>query len=267
MDRAKAAIQQQMDVLNGKYDKLTDHGKSGTTAAGEAGAKAEQAKAPPAGQVPVKPDDSKQHSRVQDPGWKYFYDANDRLILPNHGRINSALFSNDPIINRGYFVVDTMVHVGLQQTGGVLLSDTRMQIVDSVSGDTLLDGFLYQIAYIPSTLPGYAGMIQAYLDIPPASVGGIRNTIGSPFLNGMQAASDTGQATEVWFYAAAPLFDSNGASVIPPGGVQVTAVMGVAQSLPVPAISRRGLAALAILLAGAATLAIWRRSTIRRSQS
>ena len=47
IDRATAAIAQQMEALNRKYDKLTDHGKSKTvnTAAGEAEAKKERDKA------------------------------------------------------------------------------------------------------------------------------------------------------------------------------------------------------------------------------
>ena len=266
-DRAKAAIQKQMDVLNGKYDKLTKHGTSGTTADGEAKAKEEQAKAPPAGNAPSKADDSKEHGRADNQQRSYFDGPSQGLAIIGPGLINSAMHPYDPIIGRGKVLVDSLVLVGLQASGGVLLSDTRLQIVDAATQDTLLDGFVFQVASIPSTLPGYAGMIQAYLDIPPASVGGIKNTIGSPFLNGMQAASDAGQLTRVWFYAAAPLFDGSGACVIPPGGVPVSTVVGVAEPPPVPGLSRWGPGALAVLLAGAAAAAIRRRRSIRPTGS
>jgi hypothetical protein len=89
----------------------------------------------------------------------------------------------------------------------VLLADVPIKIFDGFTGDTLLDGYLLQVAYMPSTLAGYPGMIQGYLDIPPQWARGIRNTIGSPFLNNLQAASNLGMQTTVWIFPSAPLFD------------------------------------------------------------
>ena len=63
-NRATDGILKQMDTLNGKYDKLTEHGTSDDidTAEGETQAKEEQDKAPKAGDEPKKPDESEQDS-------------------------------------------------------------------------------------------------------------------------------------------------------------------------------------------------------------
>ncbi|OGF09259.1 MAG: hypothetical protein A2W00_07345 [Candidatus Eisenbacteria bacterium RBG_16_71_46] len=254
MKRAIDAIKQQMDVLNDKYDDLTEHGSSPTvdTPTGETKAKEEQAKAPPAGSAPVEPDPSKQESESH--GMRMDFDEpTQKLVCGGFGIIDVTRTPFDPIYNRGRIALDSLIHVGTQLNGTIRLSDTRLQIIDMQNGDTLMNAYLLEPAYMPSHAPGYTAMIQGYLDVPPAWAGGVRNTINSPFLSGMQAASDAGWPTTAWIYTQAPLFDANGEPVIPPSGVPVTVVLGVGPAA-VPAMPPWGVVGGLLLALGVAEL-------------
>jgi hypothetical protein len=69
-----------------------------------------------------------------------------------------------------------------------------------MSDDVLMDAFLYELAFTPSSLPGFNGMIQGYLAIPPESAGGTNNAIGSEFLADMQSDSVNNPATRFWYF-------------------------------------------------------------------
>jgi len=138
----------------------------------------------------------------------------------------------DSIIGRGKFQVDPLIAIGPMDNGSIHLSDTEVQIVDNLTGDTLLNAFLLEVAYMPSTLPGFTGMIQGYIDIPPDFAGSIYDTIVSEFLQGMSAQRDKNGLPMLWFYANQPLFDSAGNSLISETGV--TGNLKLAISIPEP---------------------------------
>lgn len=165
----------------------------------------------------------------------------------------------DPILNRGRIVFGPLLFVGTQPDGTIRLADTDVQILDTQTGDTLMHAYLLEAAYMPPNVEGYAGMIQGYLDVPPVWAGGVRNTIGSPFLSGMQVASETGWQTTAWIYTRSPLFDANGDPAVPPSGVAATVAIGVAPQAPaaLPALPRWGVVAVLLLVLG--VLVLWRR--------
>ena len=99
-------------------------------------------------------------------------------------------------------------------------------------GDVLMDAVLYELTYMPSTVPGYAGMIQGGLDIPPVFAGGINNTLNSTFLDAMVTASAVGEPTMFWFFADEALFDNEGGSLIPLTGI--TGAFEFAVGVPEP---------------------------------
>lgn len=254
---ARDAIRQQMDTLAGKYDKLTNHGRSEevNTAEGEEEAKKERDKAPEAGESSKEPDPSQPSSGVGEPPQppekaphssgsgeetRTFFDKDMYQLSFEEGRLlNFASNPSDPILNRGEVWIDPMVLIGVQENGTISLSDTRLRIIDFMNGDMLLDGFLLEIAYMPSSSTGFSRRIQAYLDIPPDWAGGINNTIGSDFLAGMQAASEAsnGYLPMFWFYADQDLFSEDGQSLIPDTGVTGTLTLGLAIPDPRPPIS------------------------------
>ena len=229
--RACDAIQQQMQEISDKYDMLTDHGTSQTvnTAQGVAATKAEQPKAPPAGGEGETPDDDKQNSRMDDPQQAFFDASSQRLHFPIGQPIDGAFTPLDPIVGRGRFEIEPMVVIGAQEDSTVLLSDARFRIRDVLNFDPLLDGFLLQVAYLPARPGRHPDMIQAYLDVPPAFAHGVNNTIGSPFLEAMQAADGANETTMVWIYPSAPMFDAGarGICIVPPSGVPYTMTVGI----------------------------------------
>jgi hypothetical protein len=165
-----------------------------------------------------------------------FFDNSEQKLYLNEGLVlNTASNPADTILGRGEVHIDPIVLVGVQENGTVLLSDTRLRIIDNVNGGALLDGFILEVAYMESTLPAFAGMIQGYLDVPPAWAGGINNTIGSEFLAGTQAVSEAGDRNRlpmVWFFADQELFDEQGESLIPTTGVSGKLILGTAVHLP-----------------------------------
>ncbi len=246
---ARAAILRQMGVLADSYDRLTNHGTSATvnTLQGIQQAIQNHFVAPPAGLLPREPDPARSscaayggtHGLFEEFGWL--------LQIPGPGLINETRDPGDPIVGRGMIEVDPFIVIGAQENGTVLLSDTYLRILDQPTGEELLDGYLTEAAYMPGILPGYPGMIQAYLEIPPAWALGIVNPIGSPFLAGMEAAALAGETTMAWLHSPVPMFDPLGSSLMPPEGVPLTPMLGVASpasgAVDPPGTARPGLAA------------------------
>jgi hypothetical protein len=253
-DNAAASLFKQWSDIGEDYDKYTDHGKNdvkdpGTgkpidTDTGVSKAEADQTKAAAAGSNPSSPDLTQPHaSTAPDPATVSFDPTTSRLSFGGDLLVNFTNDPTDPIIGRGQFQIDPMVLIGPTGNGAVHLSDTEVRIVDVPTGATLLDGYLDQVAYMPSTLPGFAGMIEGDLDILPDYVGGINDTIGSPFLQGLDAARTAGTPTAVWFYADQALFDAQGDSLTAGSDVGGSLKMGVPNPEP-STLAPAGLAAL-----------------------
>ncbi|MHC4396914.1 MAG: hypothetical protein ACYS1A_14800 [Planctomycetota bacterium] len=223
-----AALAQQMDEINAKYDKLTGHGSNDdpNSAEGVAGTIAEVEKAQQAGTMAADANsDANSTGKCTIPVG--FDDQN--LIFSGPGLITYTGDPCDPLNGQGEINIGGIIPIGLQENRTILLSDTHINITDPCSGETLLDAFIFEIAYMESTRPGYAGMIQGYLDVPPAWAGGTNNIIGSPFLESIQAACDSNEPTTFWFFANEPLFDERGLCIIPPEStVSGEVVLGVA---------------------------------------
>ena len=237
MDRAMKAITQQMDTLSAKYDNLTDHGAKDTpdTDAGVAGAIAERNRAGRAGSTARAPEDSQAKAKT-DKNHSIYFDPDDGLLgFSGNLVLTSANDPADPVAGYGRLEIGPMVLIGLQDNGTVHLSDTSLHILDPDTGEPLMDGFLYEMAYMESDEPGTAGMLQGYLDIPPAAAGGVDNFIDSPFLDDMLAACTAGQQTTFWAYVDQPLFDPLGNPLL---GVDDRALatyeLGVGAPIPEP---------------------------------
>jgi hypothetical protein len=219
-----------MSTLSAKYDSLTNHGKSPTVDAdtGTKEALKERDKAPGAGSNSWRPDNNKPFAAISGP--TLLYDsATDVLTFSGPLLFDTALDPTDPILGAGEAIVGPIITIGPQLNGTVHLSDATFDIIDAASGDTLLTAFLFELAYMPSSLPGFPGMIQGYLDIPPPFAAlGVANTIGSSFLDGLQQASLAGEPTGFWFYANQPVFDAEGLPVLGEGGTTGRLIAGVA---------------------------------------
>ena len=212
--RAIMALEDQRKILSDKYDLLTMNGTSKTVNAeqGEALALAER-DAPPPGGLPGRPYTSRQWGfTAPDPARVFFDPLTDRLSLGGDVLITDTANPLDPIRGRGAFEFDPMLVIGPAANGSIHLADTAFRIRDTFTGDLLLNGYLLEIGYLPSTLPGFAGMLQGFLDIPPLFAGGISNTIASQLLDAFAAGSLAGDAPTVWFFADQPLFDPGGHS-------------------------------------------------------
>ncbi|MBN1508833.1 MAG: hypothetical protein JW955_18435 [Sedimentisphaerales bacterium] len=252
----RGAILDQMDKLGEKYDQLTHHGlcdnaNTPDNETGVAQAIAEREKPPEASSTPATPagDGQQQSEQPQQPeetGKKdkdYSYtpgkgpgtvrfDEEQQYLIFNEGEPTPITWSGDPldpILGRGAVSIDPMIRIGPLDNGSIWLSDTRLRIIDSADPEnTLMTAFVFEIAYIPPPRwPGSIGVIQGYLDIPPEWAGGINNTIDSPFLSNLQAASTAGEMTTFWFYPDQDLFNQNGQSLVSGTGVQGTLVLGV----------------------------------------
>ncbi len=201
LGKIKDSIKQQMQAVSDYFDKLTEHGKSTTvdTATGVAETKKHHNKAPNAGDKQQAPNNQAPNAG-SDNGQSLYDPQHETLIFQGHAPINHANSPADPIISRGEIAVGPMILIGHLPNGALLLSDTRLQVLDRFSSDVLMDAFLFELAFTPSSLPGFNGMIQGYLAIPPESAGGTNNTIGSPFLAAMQQDSTNNPATRFWYF-------------------------------------------------------------------
>lgn len=237
-NRGTGSIKQQMDISVAKFDRVTNKGNNDLvdpttgkvvdTPAGIAMTRAEWAKAPPAGQAPGKPAENKpQAATAPDPARVFFDQTTSRLSFGGDLDLKYTSTALDPITERGLLQVDSLIAIGPLENGGIHLSDTVLRIIDQQSNETLLIAYLLQVAYLPSSLPGFSGMMQGFLDIPPDFAEGIRNTIGSEFLAAMSAASARGEQTSFWFFADQPLFDQRGDSLIGQTGVSGSAKIGI----------------------------------------
>jgi len=261
LDRIKDAIEKQGEELGKKYDKLTDHGESTTvdTAKGVAETKKERNKATGAGDEKKEKDDTKTSSWIGDPPWVQYDSSLDRLVFGGDMIIDGAADPTDALIGLGRVEIDPIIIIGLQENGTIHLSDTHLRIFDDVTDDLLMDAFLFELAYMDSNLDGFAGMIQCFLDVPPAFAEGTDNTIGSTFLTDIQAAADAGDDTTFWFYTTTALLDSLG-DPVPAGGTgappgvsavvysPITGSMKLAVAVPTPTAIMAGLILLPITL-------------------
>jgi hypothetical protein len=225
---AMTSLAQQMDEVNAKYDKLTSDGTSEdpNSAEGVAGAISEVEKAQQAGTMAADANpDANSTSKCTIP---VGFDGLN-LIFSGPAVISHTGDPCDPLNGQGEINIGGIIPVGLQENRTILLSDTHINITDIGSGEKLLDAFIFEIAYMESTRPGYAGMIQGYLDVPPEWAGGTNNVIGSTFLEDIQAACDSNEQTTFWFFANEPLFDAKGQCIIAPEStVNGEVVLGVA---------------------------------------
>jgi len=214
-DAAQKEILRQATVLGNKYDDVTDHGLNDigsidTAQKGVDEALAERDKAPAAGSSPSSPDPSKKHaSTAPDPATLTYDEASRALGFGGDLLLQYGSDPLDPLLGRGVVSIDAMLLIGLSDNGSYHLTDTELHITDSVTGMELLKAYIFEPAYMASTLPGFAGMIEGYLDIPPAFTGDVNNFIGSSLLDGL--------GTGFWFYLNDPLFDSNGNVLIASG--------------------------------------------------
>ena len=230
----------QLNTLNEKYDELTDHGrgksndpKSGkfldtnTGTAEDAGGKRQGAEGRSTGRCTnsAKPWGARHSTRRSSSS----YESEHARIWRRPGTHVGLRNPADSVLGRGRVQIDPIVVIGLQENGKIHLSDTASGSGWSrTTAGVLMDAFLFELAYMPSSLPGFAGMIQGHLDIPPPFAGGINNTIGSDYITAMQAASLAGEPTTFWFFVERPLFDAQGMFLIGNEAVVGSLKFGVA---------------------------------------
>ncbi|MHB9071755.1 MAG: hypothetical protein ACYC54_15455 [Sedimentisphaerales bacterium] len=234
LDAAWAAIVQQMDVVNDKFDKITDHGanEDPNTAKGVEEAQKEKANAANSGDTNVVPrTDSNSPSGTGMGGAST--DPNGKLQIPMPIPLSDSNNPLDPINGRGQAKIDKMIVIGTQNNNTLHLSDTNINIIDSMDPSVnLMEAFIFNICYRPSNRQGFAGMIQGYLDIPPSIYGGgVNNTIGSPWLNKMQTSADQGEYMCFWFYSLNEMFDENGNWLLGPAMAQGQLVLGIGKEI------------------------------------
>jgi len=212
LNRATNSISDQSDTLNKKYDDLTKHGTSDkiNTQQGINMAKKERDKAPAAGGNALQP--KKPIAGTNDPPLVRYDSITDKL----HFELPSPLiFTNsgasDAILG-AYVSIDPLQVIGVQENGSMHLGTSEMKVTKD--GITVLHGYLWEMAYMPSSMDSFAGMIQGYLDIPPAFTGeGIINDIGSIFLDDYQKILDTETdflKSTFWFFTDQGIFDNSG---------------------------------------------------------
>lgn len=236
-EAAENAIKMQTGILNEKYDKITAHGKGPNatplpgldTETGKTFAKAER-DGVLSGLDSLVPNSHQDYGGINDPISVSLDFDRSSLSFGGDSLLDLALSPMDSILGRGRVQLDPVIWIGLAENGTVHLSDTTLQIFDNTTGDLLMDAFVFNLYYMPSSLPGFPGMIQGGLDIPPDFAGGIHNSIGSDFLAGMQSASAGGAQTGLWFFPKRGLFDSRGTSQFNGESITGTLIIG----LPTP---------------------------------
>lgn len=215
LKKAEKGIFDQIDTLNKKYDDLTKHGTSQTvnTSQGKQMAKKELGLASAAGSNPFIPDSNSALAGTADPPRVTFDPDTGLLTFDFSGSPLdfSSAGPGDPILG-SIISLSPLQLIGPQENGTIHLATSELNV--SKDGSDVLHGYLVEAAYMPSTLPGFAGMIQGYLDVPPAFTGaGINNTIGSGFLSDYQAQFDdevSAKRSTLWFYTDQMLFDNSG---------------------------------------------------------
>jgi hypothetical protein len=225
---ATLSIKRQMRFLGEVLDIFTEHGTSETctSTAAESLALGKWAKAPPAGATQKTQDPTKKKVKGAPVDRFMYLDPDGLLAFSGAGTIVETTDPADPILGRGRVTLEPFVVIGPLEDGSTYLSDTRLMILDTPTGDTLLVGYVLEAACVTTDIVGEEGTVQAHLAIPPLWAGGVRNTIGSQFLGAMGVASETNEETTLWLHAPSPLFDSTGACLIPLGGVPATFTIG-----------------------------------------
>jgi hypothetical protein len=211
---ARDGILDQMQTLSDKYDELTDHGKSKTTntADGKAKAKKELGLAQASGLKPLIPLDGFA-SAASGPALVTLDPDSFRLSFDMSGGPVAFTNCGGDTLDGASISIGSLQVIGQQENGAMRLGSGDLNI--AFGDSTLLHAHLWELAYMPSSLPGFAGMIQGYLDIPPPFTGaGIANSIGSCFLDQEQALFDTETTAAMstfWFFTKDMLFDDAGA--------------------------------------------------------
>lgn len=264
IDRGAEAVDRQIDLIGTKYDGLTNHGrndqvdpktgKAVDTPAGVAMTEEEWKQAPAAGERPARPDPDRPQGATAPHAAGVTYDAaSGELAFVGDRFLREASTAPDTILGLGIFEIGSLLPVGVAANGSVHLADTRFRIVDAGSGSVLLDGFLLEVAWLASTLPGYAGMIQGHVDIVPPFAGGIDNTIQSGLLQALSDATVRNDPTTFWFYSDQPVFDTGGNVILSAAGASGDLRIGTA--IPEPGTA---MLVLATVIAGLARLSALR---------
>lgn len=258
IERAAETVDRQIRLIGEKYDGLTNHGrndqvdpktgKAVDTPAGVAMTEQEWQNAPAAGERPGKPDPDQPQGSTAPHAAAVTYDAaSGELAFVGDRFLRQATTAPDSILGLGIFEVGNLLPVGVAANGSVHLADTTFRIVDAQSGTVLLDGFLLEVAWLASTLPGYASMIQGHVDIVPTFAGGIDNTIQSGLLRALADATARNDPTTFWFYSDQPVFDTGGNVILSAAGSSGDLRIGTA--LPEPGTAALVLTALVAALA------------------
>lgn len=160
----------------------------------------------------------------------------------------------DPLVKFGSIQIADMTPIGVTPSGAIRLTDATFEIL-APSGSPLVRGLLVQVGYSPSSVPGFAGMIQAALWIMPPEFGGVDTTLASPMLDEMAAAGAADRLMTFWFFADNALFTPEGDPALTrlpaPRSTGVVKV-GYGVTIPEPG-------AVLTLLAGVSLIAIHRR--------
>ncbi len=216
LNNAYQGIYSRIMELNNKYDILTDHAKNPdvNSAQGMTLAKQERDRALQAGNGARQPGpQGPKAGAVDPPSVTYQPDTQDLVFTLDNAltkvTIGGITTNADALVSAGAQVsIAPMKIVGVQEDGTVLFDPSEMTI--NASNSSVLHGYLLDPVYMPSSVPGFTGMIQAYLDIPPSFTGeGIENTIGSDFLSSLQSILDDPTIASVptfWFFTDHPLF-------------------------------------------------------------
>lgn len=265
LDRALAAIAQQGQTVGEKFDKLTEHG-TGTsndtsegkpldTDAGLDETRAEKAKAPDAGKQAYIPNQISEPYVLASVGLDVD-DATDMISLSGTASIAGGVSALDPVLGAEISISD-LIYIGMLNNGAGLVSDGALQITDPGSGNVLLDGFLFELAFMPSTIDGFSNMLQGYLDVPPIFAGGVDPT-GSEFLSALDATSSDPNNLSMFYYLFDDPLPMDGDGNLTTTALTGTIKIGIAP-VPVPA----GLPLL--LAAGVLLIRVGRRGAGRRA--
>lgn len=230
LNKAIDSIDEQMRLIQTKYDDVTDHGTSTEISANDAYNQITNAKdqAPKGGVARAAPDTTRPWAGVGEPPAAEFVGGN--VHFTGDMRIDQTADPMDPLRNIGIFDLGNMIPIGLNENGTVMLSDANFAIRDAAGG-VLVNGALFEASYGASEVPGFAGMIQASIWIAPQMWGGVDNTMGSPMLGEIATASNAGTLMTFWFLSDQALFNANAEPVATSA---VTGVIKIGYTVPAP---------------------------------